>query len=105
VPNYTEIPVAPSQAQRFTITLLGVSYNMRLTYNLAQDACWILDVGDADGDILVAGIAVVSGVDLLAQYAYLGFGGGLFVTTDRGAGEVPDFDAWGKTAHLYFVES
>ena len=101
--TYTEIPLTPSQPQRFTTLLGGTSYNMRFTFDTAQDGCWILDIGDADGNILVAGIPIVSGVDLLAQYTYMGFGGALICTTDRGAGEVPTFDSLGVTSHLYFV--
>lgn len=103
MPTYTQIPVVPSQPQRFTTLFGGTSYNLRLTYDTAQDGCWILDIGDADGNLLVAGIPLVSGVDLLAQYAYMDFGGSLTVTTDRGAGEVPTFDSLGVTSHLYFV--
>jgi hypothetical protein len=62
-----------------------------------------MDIGDENGTILVAGIPLVSGADLLSQYRYLGFPGGLFVTTDRGAGEVPTFDGLGATSHLYFI--
>lgn len=87
----------------FSTILAGVTYNMRLTYDVAQDGCWILDIGDADQNLLVSGIPLVTGVDLLAQYAYLGFGGSLIVTTDRGAGEVPTWDGLGVTSHLYFV--
>lgn len=101
--TYTEVPLIPSQPQRFTITLGGVSYNMRLTYDIAQDGCWMLDIGDADANLLVAGIPLVTGVDLLAQYAYMQFGGSLVCTTDRGAGEVPTFDGLGVTSHLYYV--
>lgn len=101
--TYTEIPLIPSQPQRFTITLGGVSYNMRLTYDTAQAGCWMLDIGDADSNLLVAGIPLVTGVDLVAQYAYLSFGGALVCTTDRGAGEVPNFDGLGVTSHLYYV--
>ena len=98
-----EIPVRRSQAQRFSVTLGGTAYNVRLTYDIAQEGCWVLDIGDANGALLVAGIPLVTGVDLLAQYAYLGFGGSLVVTTDRGAGEVPTFDGLGVTSHLYFI--
>lgn len=101
--TYTEIPLVPSQPQRFTTTLNGVTYNMRLTYDVAQGGCWILDIGDANGALLVAGIPLVTGVDLLAQYSYLGIPGALLVTTDRGAGEVPTFDGLGVTSHLYYV--
>lgn len=97
-----EIKLRP-QAQRFTVTLAGVVYNMRLTYNTAQTGSWLLDIGDANGVPLVAGIPLVTGVNLLGQYAYLGFGGSLVVTTDRGAGDVPTFTGLGITSHLYFV--
>lgn len=99
----TEIPLTPSQATIFTTTLADTLYNMRLTYDIAQNGCWVLDIGDADQVPLVAGIPIVSGVDLFAQYAYMGFGGSLFCTTDRGAGEVPKFDDLGATAHLFFI--
>lgn len=99
----TEIPLTPSKPVIFNTILAGVTYSMRLTYDIAQDGCWILDIGDADQNLLVAGIPLVTGVDLLAQYAYMAFGGSLVVTTDRGAGEVPAFDGLGSTSHLYFV--
>lgn len=97
-----EIPLT-SQAQRFTITLGDSIYRMRITYDAADEGGWILDIGAQDGTLMVAGIPLVSGTDLLAQYAYMDFGGSLFVTTDRGAGEVPTFDGLGLTSHLYFV--
>lgn len=103
--TYTEIPLSPSQAALFSVSLAGVPYQMRLTYDTAQDGCWMLDIGDANGALMVAGIPLVSGVNLLAQYAYMQFGGALICTTDRGAGEVPTFDGLGVTSHLYFVTS
>ncbi|WP_342111735.1 phage baseplate plug protein [Methylobacterium sp. SI9] len=99
----TQLPVVPSQAQRFKLDLNGTIYSFRLTYNDAQDGCWILDIGDENGGVLVAGISLVSGVDLLDQHRHLGFPGSLVVTTDRGAGEVPTFDGLGVTSHLFFI--
>lgn len=98
-----EIPLQPSQATIFTTTLNQKAYVMRLTYNTEGDGSWILDIGDANQVPLVAGIPLVSGTDLLAQYNHLGFGGALVVTTDRNAGEIPTFDGLGVTSHLYFV--
>ena len=97
-----EIPLTP-QPQRFSTVLGGIGYNLRFTYDIAQSRCWIVDIADADGALLVAGIPLVSGVDLLAKYRYLVFTGSLVVTTDRGAGEVPTFDGLGVTSHLVFV--
>jgi hypothetical protein len=98
-----ELPVVPSQSQRFRQDLGGATYNFRLTYNAAQDGCWVMDIGDENSVVLVAGIPLVSGVDLLAQHRHLGFTGSLVVTTDRGAGEVPTFDGLGETSHLFFI--
>lgn len=99
----TKIALVPSQAQLLDVTLGDVGYKLRLTYDTAQAGCWILDIGDANGAMLAAGLPLVSGADLLAQYRYLGIRGGLVVTTDRGAGEVPTFDGLGVTSHLFFV--
>lgn len=99
-----QIPLRPSNPTMFSTTLDGAVYRLRMTYDTAQDVgCWILDIADSDSKGLVYGIAMVSGVDLLAQYRHLGFAGGLWVTTDRGAGEVPGFADFGSTARLFYV--
>ncbi len=97
-----EIPLTPS-AQSFTITLGEVPYRMRLIYNDAEEGGWTLDIGDQGGTILLAGIPLVPGVDLLAQHAHMDWPGALVVTTDRDAGEAPTFEELGTTSHLYFV--
>lgn len=99
----TQLPVVPSRGQRFKAALGDTAYNFRLTWDDAQGGCWIMDIGDVDGAVIVAGIPLVSGTDLLAQYRHLGFEGSLVVTTDRGAGEVPTFDGLGVTSRLLFV--
>lgn len=96
-----EIPLVP-QPQKFAVDLAGTSYFMRLTWDEAG-AFWALDLADNGGALLLAGVPLVTGSDLLAQYAYLDIGGSLILTTDRGAGEVPAYDALGVTSHLYFV--
>lgn len=98
----SKIPLTP-QAQRFTITLAETIYRMRVTYNDRDVGGWVLDIGANDGTLIVAGIPLVPGTDLLAQYAYLQFGGMLVLTSDRGAGETPTFDGLGLTSHLFFV--
>jgi hypothetical protein len=98
-----EIPLKPSNPTIFAIDLDGTTYNFRFTYSDARDGAWILDVADASLNLILAGIPLVSGVDLLGQYRYLGFSGGLYVTTDRGTGEVPGFGDFGSVAHLFYV--
>src|SRR5271165_2273029 len=98
-----EIPLSP-KPQSFSVTFPnGVEYQMRLLYQFTfpGDECWILDIADATGDLLLCGVPLVTGADLLAQYAYLGFGATLFVTTDGNIGAVPTWFNLGATAHLW----
>ncbi|MFX5214449.1 hypothetical protein ABTC92_18495, partial [Acinetobacter baumannii] len=85
------------------ITLGGESYRMRLMFNEADEGGWTLDIGRSDGTILLAGVPLIPGVDLLAQHAHMGWPGRLVVTSDRNTGEIPTFNGLGMTSHLYFV--
>lgn len=96
-----EIPLNP-QAQSFLIPLAGTTYSLRLYWNTPA-SCWGLDIADASAAPLVRGIPLVTGVDLLAQYAYLNFPGALICQTDHDPDAVPTFTNLGLTSHLYFV--
>lgn len=96
-----EIPLSP-EAQTFQIQLGGTNYFLNLYWN-SPGACWGLDIADALGTPLVSGIAVITGVDLLAQYAYLGFPGQLIAQTDNNPDAVPTFNNLGNEGHIYFV--
>lgn len=97
-----EVPITPGVAQAFSTTLLGVSYNMRLVWNSASN-CWVLDIADQNNVAIVLGIPLVTGVDLLAQYEYLGIGGNLVCLTDTNPDLVPTYQNLGDSSHLYFV--
>lgn len=97
-----EIPLTP-QAQKFTITLAETIYRMRVTYNDSEAGGWVLDIGANDGTLILAGLPLVAGTDLLAQHAHLQFGGKLVLTSDRGAGETPGYADLGLTSHLFFI--
>lgn len=79
----------------------GVTYKLRLIYQFNADDCWLLDISDALGNPMVCGIPMVTGADLLAQYAYLGFGCSLFCTTDGDANMPPKFWNLGGVGHLW----
>jgi hypothetical protein len=96
-----EIPTAP-RPQRFTISLGGTVYNLKLSW-CDPAACWILDIADAGGALLLAGIPLVTSADLLEQYGYLGFPGELRVQTDGAIDAVPTYENLGTRGHLYFV--
>jgi hypothetical protein len=98
-----EIPLS-AKPQAFSIALGGVTYKMTLRWNVPA-AAWMLDIADATGNLMVGSIPLVTGVDLLGQYAYLGFTGQLVVQTDNDPDAVPTFDNLGSTGHLYFITS
>ena len=96
-----EIPLQPAAAS-FAIDLAGGGYRMALHW-CAPAACWILDIADTDGAPVVQGVPLVTGADLLAQYASLGIGGALEVQSDSQTDKVPDFASLGVDGHLYFL--
>lgn len=99
-----EIPLTP-QAQTFGVTLAGKAYQMTLTWRDAPalNGGWVLDIADQNGDVLLQGVALVTGADLLAQYGYLGFGFQLYVQSDGDPMAVPTYESLGVSSHLYAV--
>lgn len=96
------IPLQPTN-QIFTISLAGVQYQLKVKWNDANQT-WVLDIYDATGSIpIICGIAIVTGVDLLAPYAYLGLGGQLIAQTTNDTYAVPTLANLGTAGNLYFV--
>jgi hypothetical protein len=96
-----EIPLKP-RSQNFAIALAGVTYQLTLYWN-GQSACWMLDIATSSRAPLIQGIPVVTGLDLLYQYEYLGIGGSLIVQTDAAPDTVPSYSDLGVNGHIYFV--
>lgn len=98
-----EIPLSTGN-QSFTVALGGSDYRLTLVYRDADDgAAWLLDIADTSGTVIVSGIPLVTGADLLAQYKHLGIGGQLFVQTDGDPEAVPTYASLGATAGLYWI--
>lgn len=95
-----EIPLS-AQAQTFQITLSGRAYRLAVTWR--EPYGWFLDIARVDGTALINGIPLVTGVDLLVQYAYLGIAGKLVVLSDGDPFAAPTFANLGTQAHLYYV--
>lgn len=96
-----EVPLIPSP-QTLSISLAGVPLNF-LIYWCDPAQCWILDAFDVNGVALLTGTPLITGADLLAQFAYLKPGGELIVQTDHDKDAVPTYTNLGITGHLYFV--
>lgn len=99
-----EIPLS-SKPEAFQITLAGNTYKLNVAWRDAPQGGWFVDISDASGDLIAGGVPLVTGVDLLAQYAYLGIRGELWVQTDGNPAAVPTFENLGSESHLYFVTS
>jgi len=97
-----EIPLTP-EAQTFTITLGSVEYRITLVWREANEGGWVIDILTINDEPIIAGIPLVTGADLLAQYSYLGLCGELRVQTDNDPDEVPTFENLGDTSHVYFI--
>jgi len=95
------LPVSPS-AQSFFVQLVNISYKITIRWNAVAIA-WIMDIATQEEVPLVSGIPIVTGVDLLAPYGYLGIGGGLIAITEGNQDAVPTFDNLGKGGDVFFV--
>lgn len=93
----------PAYPQDLTTTLGGTVYRIRLRWNVPMNV-WVADVADALGNPIVNGVPLVTGADLLEQYAYLGFAGALIVTKDDGDPTPPDWFNLGTIGHLYWLD-
>jgi hypothetical protein len=100
--NVDEIPLTPDN-QQFSITLNSTSYRMRIIWR--DDPGWVLDLQDSAGVNLITEIPLVTNGNLLAQYAYMGFGFGLVVFCDDATQEYPSKTDLGTGSHLYVVQS
>ena len=104
-----EIPMQPGN-RTFGVTLAGKPYLIRQLWNeVADPPFYAIDITPANGDTfddgstLLAGLPLLTGVDLFGQFGYLGIGGKLVVTSDRDTGEDPTQDGLGVTSRLYFI--
>jgi hypothetical protein len=97
-----EIPLSGTP-QQFSIPLGVSQYYMRFIYRDAAMGGWCLDIYDDQFNPLICGMALVTGTDLLAQYAYLNIPGQLWVQSDGDPIAVPTFDNLGTRSHVYWV--
>lgn len=96
-----EIPLSP-QPQTLQIDLSGTIYQLTFYWS-TQGQCWMFNLADVDGNPLLMGAPVVTGINLLRQYDYLGIAGDIIVQTDHNPDQVPTFTNLGTEGHVYYV--
>lgn len=77
-------------------------YRMTYKWN-AVSACWVVDIADSNDVPVLNGLSMITGADLLEQFAYMGFAGQLIAQTDHDADSVPTFKNLGVNGHLFFA--
>jgi hypothetical protein len=95
-----EIPLQP-QNQNQSISLSGAQYNLVVRWNQFSN-CWIMDIYDVDDNPVLLNRPLVTGADLLAQFAYLMIGGQMIVQSDGVTNAVPTYNNLGSVGHLYY---
>jgi hypothetical protein len=88
----------------FTVMLEGVTYSIQ-QYWLVPAQCWVWNISDNSGNLLIGGVPLITGTDLLGQFSdYVGPPGQLLVISDPGPpGTVPGYTSLGQTGHVYYV--
>ncbi|WP_336764158.1 phage baseplate plug protein [Asaia sp. VD9] len=100
--SFYEVPLV-SAPQSFSTDFNGSTYSLRFTFQNVDQGGWLLDIYDTSANPIVVGIPLVTGADLLAQYAYLGLGVSLYLVTDGDSDAVPTFADLGVASHLYLA--
>lgn len=100
-PQIFTIPLVTGP-QTLSVSLAGITYNMTVYWNYVMQS-WILDIADVNDAPLVRGIPLVTGLDLLEQFSYIGIDGQLFVQTTNDPSAIPTFDNLGQESNLYFA--
>lgn len=79
------IPLTNSPNQSFTSTVpvndKKIKFNFFLRFNTEQ-GCWMLTIKDEDKNILVSGIPLVCGLNILEQQSYLNIGSAYVIKLD-----------------------
>ncbi len=89
--------------QKFAIDLNGRSFVMECKYN-PEEVSWNISLFDGDtAETIFTNMPLVTGVDLLKQYAHLGIDGSFIVYTDGNQFTVPTETNLGAESNLYYL--
>jgi hypothetical protein len=106
--NTYEVPTRPNRPFSIRTTIDGFLYTLHFRYNNSS-RCWILDIANYSNQVLiVAGIPLITGTDLLGQFGYMPLGVHTVMTVMTllagvPADTVPTFFNLGVDAHLYIT--
>lgn len=91
-----EIPLTADN-QKFSINIAGTTYRISIIW---RDLYWIMDLQNDRAEPVISGIPLVTGADLLAQYAHMNLGFKLVMVCDDSAQDYPTKSDLGGRSHL-----
>lgn len=100
IPVRTDLP-----SYEFSLTLETVNYFFSFEWN-ERGQFWIMDILDQDENYLVAGVRMVTGIDLLSRFKNTSLPPGIFILDDSsGKGRDPSFFNFGTEIIFFYIES
>ncbi|AWQ18481.1 hypothetical protein C1N63_06375 [Pantoea ananatis] len=96
---FSEVLLSPDN-QQFSLAVKGNTFSFRVLW---RDICWMLDISDNTGAIIIAGIPLVTGTDLMEPFNHLGLGFSLLVVCDVPGQDYPTETDLGSRSHLYII--
>lgn len=88
-----KIPLTLDPDQNFKCTVPISGKNLSLFFRIRFNTVakyWTISVSNSKGEILVDNIPLVTGVDLLGQFAHLGLGSAVVAKTGKSTMDSPD---------------
>jgi hypothetical protein len=96
-----QIPTKPTP-ESFDVSLSGVNYKFVTRFNFVANV-WMIDIFNANTNLpIVTSLPVVTGVNILGQFEYLGFVGALYALTAGDEFAPPTFDNFGSDGVLVY---
>lgn len=87
---------------RFTATLSGSQYTLRMRFN-SRSSRWILDIADAANNDIINGMPILINRDVNGQYVQAALPPGIiFATDDTGQEQQPTLQSFGLTHSLIY---
>jgi hypothetical protein len=88
-----------------TIDLEGIYYKFKFSWN-NRDTCWLLDIYNINGNVLIGGVKLVVNYELISHHKVTGMPSGKLVLFDTSlTGDPCLFDDLGTRCVLYYLTS
>jgi len=95
----SEIPLS-AESQTLRVSIGNIAYNLSVLW---RGIGFYLDIADENNVLIVSGLAMVPGTDLLGQLAHLGISGNWVILSDVDPSLIPTYSTLGVSSHLCVI--